>query len=339
MSSIDVIVPCYGYGHFLRECVESVLSQSQVDVRVLIIDDASPDNTAEVANELKKQDARVHFTRHKENKGHIATYNEGIEWASANYLLLLSADDYLLPGALSRAAKLMDEYPEVGFTFGSAIELRDGDTFTRVTSIPSLIDEKAQLILEGRRFIDLMSEASNIVRTPTAVVRTRLQKRVGGYRPELPHAGDMELWLRLAVHASVGVFGACQAVYRLHADNMSRGYYERSALLDLHQRKAVIDYFTEECGNAGADYQKIHRKMLRSLACDAVSWASAAFNDGETQLSRQISQFALSFYPGVKRSLPWIKFSCKRYIGLRGWRAIQPSIRKIQKIRARKQVL
>ena len=47
MSSVDVVVPCYRYGHFLRECVENVLSQSGVSVRVLIIDDASPDNPAE----------------------------------------------------------------------------------------------------------------------------------------------------------------------------------------------------------------------------------------------------------------------------------------------------
>src|SRR5215831_20496875 len=114
MSSVDVIVPCYRYGHFLRECVESVLSQSDVNVRVLIIDDASPDNTPEVAAELVSEDPRVTFIRHSENKGHIATYNEGIEWASAEYMLILSADDCLLPGALSRAADLMDARPDVG---------------------------------------------------------------------------------------------------------------------------------------------------------------------------------------------------------------------------------
>lgn len=49
MSSVDVIIPCSNYGHFLRDCAESALSQSGVDVRVLIIDDASPDRMPEVA--------------------------------------------------------------------------------------------------------------------------------------------------------------------------------------------------------------------------------------------------------------------------------------------------
>ena len=90
--------------------MESVLSQAVENVRILIIDDASPDNTAEVAADLVREDSRVTFVRHTINKGHIATYNEWIEWASADYMLLLSADDYLLPGALSRAANLLDAF-------------------------------------------------------------------------------------------------------------------------------------------------------------------------------------------------------------------------------------
>ena len=92
MSSVDVFVPCYRYGHFLTQCVESVLDQAGPTVRVLIIDDASPDNTPEIAAELVRKDLRVTYVRHATNKGHIVTYNEGIEWTSASYQLLLSAD-------------------------------------------------------------------------------------------------------------------------------------------------------------------------------------------------------------------------------------------------------
>jgi glycosyltransferase involved in cell wall biosynthesis len=68
------------------------------------LDDASPDNASEVGAEVAREDSRVTLVRHHVNKGHIATYNEGIDWVSADYMLLLSADDYLLPGALDRAA-------------------------------------------------------------------------------------------------------------------------------------------------------------------------------------------------------------------------------------------
>ena len=82
MSSVDVFVPSHRYGHFLKQCVR------EVEVRVLILDDALPDNTAEVGAQLAHNDTRITLLRHSENKGQIATYNEGIEWASADYVLL-----------------------------------------------------------------------------------------------------------------------------------------------------------------------------------------------------------------------------------------------------------
>src|SRR5256885_7498232 len=107
MTQVDVVVPCYNYAGFLRQCVESVLSQEGVDVRVLIIDDCSKDATPEVGAALAAQDARVEFRRHAVNHGHIATYNEGLlDWAAGEFSLLLSADDVLIPGAFARATRL-----------------------------------------------------------------------------------------------------------------------------------------------------------------------------------------------------------------------------------------
>ena len=103
---VDVVIPCYNYARFLEDCVGSVLSQEGVDVRALIIDDRSGDDTFEVGTNLIRRDSRVLFRRHSQNRGHIATYNEGLlEWVEAEYALLLSADDMLAPGALRRACR------------------------------------------------------------------------------------------------------------------------------------------------------------------------------------------------------------------------------------------
>lgn len=321
MSSVDVIVPCYNYGHFLRQCVESVLAQSVPSVRVLIIDDASPDKTSEVAVDLTREDSRVTFLRHTANRGHIATYNEGIEWACGDYMLILSADDYLLPGALTRSASLMDANPEVGFTFGKALTLDDRSAARQTHTV---MDKTDWRILAGPEFIEL-SGSHNIVPTPTAVVRTELQKRVRGYRPELPHSGDMEMWLRLAAHASVGMLEAYQAVYRLHASNMSLGY-TTTWWPDLQQRKAAFDCFFQTCSYALPNPQEFRRKLLWWFGCDAVGLASAAFNEGRMEVSEQISEFALALCPEVKRSLPWTKLACKRLMGYGVWRALRPAV-------------
>src|SRR5207247_3262439 len=120
MRRVAVCVPCYNYGRFLVQCVESILRQTGVDVRVLIIDDGSPDNTQAVGERLAIEDPRVEFRRHTVNQGHVATYNEGIEWAEGDYLLLLSADDVLTDGALARASAVMDAIQRsASFTAGS----------------------------------------------------------------------------------------------------------------------------------------------------------------------------------------------------------------------------
>lgn len=331
MSGVDVIVPCYRYAHYLRECVRSVLAQSIGDVRVLIIDDASPDDTAEVAADLAREDSRVIFSQHITNKGHIATYNEGIDWASGKYLLILSADDYLLPGALDRAVNLMDEHSEVGFTFGKAIRLEDSGA--EGTRIP-VNSNAGRRVLRGMEFIEL-SKANNLVSTPTAVVRTELQKRLGGYRPELPHSGDMEMWLRLAAYSSVGILEAYQAIYRRHARNMTLAYTASTANLgDLHQRQAALECFFQTCSQALPNPPQLRRKLFWSLSCEAMGFASEAFNDGEMESSKQILEFALKLCPEVKKSLPWAMFACKRRMGLGAWRALQPATVGIRQARA-----
>jgi glycosyltransferase involved in cell wall biosynthesis len=303
--------------------VRSVLTQSIDDVRVLILDDASPDNTAEVAADLLKEDSRIAYRRHTVNKGHIYTYNEGIDWASADYTMILSADDYLLPDALARAATFMDAHSNVGFIFGAAIELHADGTTSLPDSAPDSNQKDGWSILNLSEFIRL-SGASNIVRTPTAIVRTQLQKRLGGYRYELPHSGDMEMWLRLASEASVGVLaGYTQAVYRRHHSNMSLGY---TRLSDLQQRRAALDIFFQSRSHAVSNADLVRRSLFWLLGCDAVGAASAAFNEGDTGLSEQLANFAIEICPHVKRSVPWIRLSCKRLLGLRLSTALRTAV-------------
>src|SRR5207248_1376403 len=138
-------------------------------------------------------------------------------WADGDYSLLLSADDLLAPGALRRAARAMDADPGVGLTYGRQV-LFSSDA--PPTGGPATADGGWRVV-GGGEFIEWCCRTGqNPVATPTAVVRTSLQKQLGGYRKELPHTGDMELWLRFAAHAAVAVINAEQAYKRMHPGNM-----------------------------------------------------------------------------------------------------------------------
>ena len=322
MISVDVIVPCYRYGHFLRECVESVLKQVGPALRVLVIDDASPDRTAEVAAGLAEEDSRITFRRHSTNVGHIATYNEGIEWATSKYMLILSADDYLITGGLSRAVNLMEEHPNVGFTIGKALIIYESSAYK-----PSryVVGTEAWHIVSGLQFMKL-NGSGNAVHTPTVIVRTELQKRLGGYRPELPHTGDMEMWLRLAAHGSVGIIEAYQAVHRRHTSNMSLGYRVQRRLPDLQQRKAALECFFDTCGCVLDCASELKRRFFRSLAHDAVSYANDAFDTGDMEVSKVLSEFAVNASPEIRKSLSWAMLASKRHLGPDVWHFLRPGV-------------
>jgi hypothetical protein len=318
MNSVDVIVPCHRYGHFLHDCVHSVISQQGVDLRVLILDDASPDHTPVVGRQLAREDERVSYRRHPVNLGHIATYNAGIAWVRASYYLLLSADDLLLPGALARASALMAAHPEVGLCYGRALEQHD-DGRLCVAGSHLAPRGSADRVMSGLSFIDQVRRCgtNNIVPTPTALVRSALQQRLEGYRPELPHSGDLELWLRLAAHASVGSLAANQAIYRRHSANMSRAYMGQHQLSDLRQRQAAVDCFCRSCSEVLSDPVLLRHQLLQALGVEAAASASSAFNNGQFELSAQLGELACTLHPGLTHTSQWLRLSLKRRLGPR----------------------
>src|SRR5690348_14990448 len=115
--SVTVVIPCYNYGRYLSTAVKSVLDQPGVDVEAIVIDDASTDESSEVVRALAASDPRVRAILHRRNCGHIATYNEGLEQATGDYVVLLSADDALPVGSLARATALLETHPSVGLVY------------------------------------------------------------------------------------------------------------------------------------------------------------------------------------------------------------------------------
>ncbi|MGE5608602.1 MAG: glycosyltransferase family 2 protein [Bacillota bacterium] len=323
MASVDVIVPCYRYGHYLRDCVQSVLDQQGVEVRVLIIDDASPDDTPAVAAELAERDGRVEYRRHVANQGHIATYNEGLDWIASDYALLLSADDMLTRGALGRAAMLMDAHPEVGLVYGRAFR----------TPCPPFVgwqppENYTWRTIPGQELIETMCvQGDNLVPTPTAIVRTRLQRAVGGYRKDLPHTADMEMWLRLAAHGAVGILDIEQAYYRIHGANMSTAYV---GLRDMQSRYAAIGSILQQYDNRIADVAGLKALAERAIA-EQVFWiGSNSFDRGDWRGCAECLKYARGLYPALRWQPKWYRFRCKQLLGPKLWSAVRPVIHRIR---------
>ena len=110
-------------------------------------------------------------------------------------------------------------------------------------------------------------------------MRTSLQKRVGGYDPQLPKAADMELFMRLAAHADVGfIRGVDQAYYRVHGQNMSKSV---TALMDLSQRRSVFEVVLDRYSDSLSDPKQLSDIVHRKLAREAL-WAAGRVYDRGT---------------------------------------------------------
>lgn len=292
MAKVDVVVPCYNYGHFLAACVESVLRQSVGDLRVLIVDDASSDESLAVARRLARDDSRVTVISHTRNRGHIETYNEGIAWASADYFLLLSADDILVDGALQRATEVMDANSDVGLTYGKSILWFDYLPFPDLPSNETYTWVRHDLITE------MCATSRNVVPTPTAIARTQCQKAIGGYRASLPHTADMEMWLRFGANCSVAKIDAVQAVYRRHSTAMSNAYFE-DRMSDLRQCRLAFDSFFEDCGNRISNSRRLKTLARQTLA-------HRVFRSGVGLVRRGRFREGFNFIRGSMQMDPWL---------------------------------
>jgi glycosyltransferase involved in cell wall biosynthesis len=317
MTSVDVVVPCYNYGHFLRDCVASVLTQEDVNIRVLIVDDCSPDNACEVAAQLAAEDRRVEYRRHERNRGHIPTYNEGLGWVSAEYCMILSADDMLAPRALARATKVMRANRSVGMTYGRHIEFADAADLSACSAIA---EDDTFLILAPQQLLEFAcAKGATEIASPTVVVRSDVQRRIGEYLEELPHSGDTEMWLRFARYSQVAALNAVQAYKREHARNMASTTF--AAVPGILQQLAAIEVHLSRHAAAIPDSERLRRTLRRTIG-ERIAWrAMKAFEQGRVAEARQYSQTALD----VCASLPLWRFRCqmrlRRLVGSDVWSA------------------
>jgi hypothetical protein len=313
---VKVIVPCFRYAGWLEGCVSSALNQPGVDVRVLVIDDCSPDDTPAVGRALVASDDRIEYRRHRQNMGLIATANEGLDWADdGDYTVLLSADDLLVPGSLQRAAEVMEASPTVGMVYGRARYAHVG------RPLPSAAGRWRRTdVWAGERWIRLRCRSGhNCISSPEVVVRTAVQRAVGHYDPACFHTSDMNMWLRIAAISDIAyIKGIPQAIYRIHGDSMLRS--DRDPMLDLRERRAAFESFFSSCEHLLDDAEGLRAMAGQALARQALWVASRAVDrrltDGPNALPvDELTEFALEAYPDARRLREWRGLRLRLAIG------------------------
>jgi glycosyltransferase involved in cell wall biosynthesis len=311
MARVDVVVPCYNYGHFLTACVESVLAQEDVEVSVLVVDDGSADQSATIARALVARDSRVRLISLPKNVGMIPAVNRGIGEITGEYFVKLDADDLLPPGSLKRSIALLERYPNVGFVYGRPRH------FTGSVPRPRWGRPRSTIWSGAEWFALRCRLAVNCISQPEVVIRGSALREVGGYNVGLPHTSDVEMWLRLSTMSDVGrINGVDQGYYRVHPNSMQRTV-NADLMTDLiGRREAFISAFAF-AGDRLRGAAELEAIVRRKLAAEALDDACRTYDRDrvDPQLEDKLVDFAMTTYPAAASLPEWSGLQKRRKRG------------------------
>lgn len=300
--TVSVIIPCFNYARFLQQCVQSVLSQAEVDVDVIIVDDASTDGSLALATALASRDHRVRVFSNAVNSGPVVTFNRGLVEATGEFVVRLDADDMLTPGSLRRAAEVMMTLPNVGLVYGRPVHFSD--------TPPRRVRTKTRgwLVWEGLDWLALRCRGgTNVITSPEVVMRRAVLMRVGGQR-SLPHTHDMEHWLRIATACDVAyVVGVDQAWHRDHPASLSASLPDIEV---MRERLRAFETVLDQADRHG-ELLSLARQALGSEAIDAAARLLDHGQDDEHV--DELLRFGHECAPSLTSSPSWRMVQRRRY--------------------------
>ncbi len=203
---ISVVMPVYNGGRYLTEAIDSVLAQSFEDFELIVLDDGSTDDSAEIAQRYAAREPRLSLHR-LPHRGLVATLNHGLELARGDYIARADADDLNHRHRFARQCSYMDRHPDVGIC-GSSMRVIGGYEW-RVSLDPEQL--RCQLL-----FGMPMSHGSAVFR------RAWLSASGLRYDSEFSHAEDFDLLERAAQLTKLGNVPEILYEYRFHATQVSR---------------------------------------------------------------------------------------------------------------------
>ena len=208
---ISVIVPAYNYAHLLPRALDSVLAQWAEDIELLVVNDGSQDNSAEVLAEYQARHPQLQVV-HQANAGAAAARNHGIRLARGRYALLLDADDELVADAFASLRTVLKDNPQAGLVLGAQLSVTpDGRERLRLPTPAS--GTPRQLI---QRY--LLEKKISISHCCTLFRRDLLLQRP--YPESLRSGEDIPVFAYLLVSAPVALTNQPLARIYKHADSL-----------------------------------------------------------------------------------------------------------------------
>lgn len=227
---LSVIIPAYNYGRFLGQCVQSVLDQGVDDIEILVLDNASTDETSEVMAAFRTE-PRVRYLRNRHNCGAGHNWRNGLWIAQGRYFTFLSADDYFNEGHLARLLPVLESHPHVAVGYTGVRWVNGQGQLLNQPRHPGY--RSADYVGDRNEVADLLIH--DCYMTPSAVIYRREAFRKT-WRPGNTYgAGDWEMVVQMAEQYPDFAYVDTPGVsYRWHGAQESGKFYASTEPLEGH---------------------------------------------------------------------------------------------------------
>lgn len=318
--TISVVIPTYNRARFLPAAVASVRAQSYPCDEILIVDDGSSDDTAEVVAALGPG---VRLIR-QANAGPAAARNRGIDEARCDLVAFLDTDDRWLPGKLAAQVELFRREPalalacaDMAIEDGAGVQLVESNFVQRGLQPEFAALNGRPLPDAPRRLLEL-----NFVNTSTVVAKRQLLVELGGFDTRLRYGEDLELWLRIAARHPIACVASVQEVRVEHDSNVTRSV-EPMLRGYVDMAEAIRGWAGAEMTQWGVDANR----YVASCMADLGYWY---FSNGRMPEARSALVASFQEAPNLRSVLYWagslLPAFLRRFVRrLKGHTASQPS--------------
>lgn len=235
MPKVSVVMPVYNGDHFLRDAVDSILSQSFRDFQFVVVDDGSTDGSTDILLDYASKDARVLYHRQPKNMGLVAALNDGIALSSGEYIARMDADDISMPDRLSKQVALLDSN-DVDLVGANYIKFPGPRSkTTRLPQTPEAIAKTMQYTC--------------CIGHPVATFSRKAFDASGGYDIRYAKGGaeDYDLWLRIMRNFNLANIKDPLLRYRLHNNSLTAASRKKDRYVH-NSASAVANHFAELYG-------------------------------------------------------------------------------------------
>jgi len=219
MPKVSVIIATHSRPQLLPRAVESAF-KSGTDVEVVVVDDASTDETAAVCRSLPG----IKYVRLERNQRTAGARNVGVMTSTAPYVTFLDDDDWRLPGCLDTQTAILDKSPEIGLVYG---QVYNADQQGNILDLPP----SPPFCPEGDIFWDILTYF--FIPNQSTVFRKSCLSKIGLLDASLPGTDDWDLWIRIAELYPVASLEQPVAVWRRPTQASAQGTSNMTELLRL----------------------------------------------------------------------------------------------------------